>query len=105
MAPLGALSQAWVSAEAALPLGWRIVGLLAREHAARLFPATDVSRPEWCAIAQDEAGILYDGCGQSHHQALLNLANDCARRGVPRPGETERRGDGINDPQRDFEHT
>jgi hypothetical protein len=27
MSPLGALSQAWVSAEASLPLGWRISGL------------------------------------------------------------------------------
>ena len=27
MAPLGALSQAWVSAEASLPLNWQIVGL------------------------------------------------------------------------------
>ena len=27
MAPLGALSQSWVSAEAALPLGWQIRGL------------------------------------------------------------------------------
>jgi hypothetical protein len=27
MAPLGALSQAWVSAEASLPLGWQISGL------------------------------------------------------------------------------
>ena len=27
MAPLGALSQAWVSAEASLPLGWQIRGL------------------------------------------------------------------------------
>ena len=27
MAPLGALSQAWTSAEAALPLGWRLGGL------------------------------------------------------------------------------
>lgn len=27
MAPLGALSQAWVSAEASLLLGWQIVGL------------------------------------------------------------------------------
>lgn len=26
MAPLGALSQAWFTAEASLPLGWRIVG-------------------------------------------------------------------------------
>jgi hypothetical protein len=27
VAPLGALSQAWVSAEASLPLGWQIRGL------------------------------------------------------------------------------
>ena len=27
MAPLGALSQAWVSAEASLPLGWQTNGL------------------------------------------------------------------------------
>jgi len=27
MAPLGTLSQAWVSAEALLPLGWQISGL------------------------------------------------------------------------------
>ena len=27
MAPLGALSQAWVSAEASLPLGWQLSGL------------------------------------------------------------------------------
>ena len=26
MAPLGALSQAWVSAEESLPLGWQISG-------------------------------------------------------------------------------
>jgi hypothetical protein len=27
MAPLGALSQAWVSAEASLPLDWQVTGL------------------------------------------------------------------------------
>lgn len=27
MAPLGALSQAWTSAEASLPLGWKVSGL------------------------------------------------------------------------------
>jgi len=27
MAPLGALSQAWTSAEASLPLGWQVSGL------------------------------------------------------------------------------
>ena len=29
MAPLGALTQAWTSAEASLPLDWQIVGLWA----------------------------------------------------------------------------
>jgi hypothetical protein len=28
MAPLGALSQSWVTAEASLPLGWQVSGLL-----------------------------------------------------------------------------
>lgn len=27
MAPLGALTQAWTSAEASLPLGWQLAGL------------------------------------------------------------------------------
>ncbi|MEP6664948.1 MAG: hypothetical protein ABJA81_00750 [Nocardioidaceae bacterium] len=27
MAPLGALSQSWVTAEGSLPLGWHITGL------------------------------------------------------------------------------
>lgn len=74
MSRLGALSQAWVSAEAALPLGWRIVGLLHRDRAARLLPVTDVVRPDWCALAEDEAGNLYDAWGQFHYQALNNLA-------------------------------
>lgn len=74
MCILGALSQAWVSAEAALPLGWRIVGLLRRDRASRMLPVTDVARPEWCALAEDEAGILYDAWGDFHYQALNNLA-------------------------------
>lgn len=56
MASLGAISQAWVSAEAALPFGWRLVGVLRRERALRLLPAlSDVARPDWCALAEDEA--------------------------------------------------
>jgi hypothetical protein len=49
MSTLGALSQAWVSAEASLPLGWQIVGLLRRERALRLLPAVrHEALPEWC---------------------------------------------------------
>lgn len=57
MASLGAISQAWVSAEAALPFGWRLVGVLRRGvDALRLLPAlSDVARPDWCALAEDEA--------------------------------------------------
>jgi hypothetical protein len=80
MAPLGALSQAWVSAEASLPLGWRIVGLLRRERALRLLPSVrDEKLPEWCALAEDEARVLYDGWGGSHYQALNNLAIKLAK--------------------------
>ena len=84
MAPLGALSQSWVAAEASLPLGWRIVGLLRRERALRMLPVSDEARPEWCALAEDVAGDLYDGWGRSHYQALNNLAiklaQSCAAR-------------------------
>jgi hypothetical protein len=62
MAPLGALSQAWTTAETSLPLGWQISGLWRRERALRLLPAlSDEGRPEWCALAEDQALILYDG--------------------------------------------
>jgi hypothetical protein len=58
-----------------LPLGWRIVGIVRRERALRLLPTvTDVALSEWCALAEDEAGILYDGWGEFHYQALTNLA-------------------------------
>ena len=68
MSTLGAVSQAWVSAEAALPLNWRIVGVLRRERALRLLPAVrDVSLPEWCALAEDEARVLYDAWGEFHY--------------------------------------
>jgi hypothetical protein len=85
VAPLSAISQAWVSAEASLPLGWRIVGVLRRERALRLLPAiSDVAQPEWCALAEDAAGVLYDAWGEFHYQALNNLAVKLrALRGAP----------------------
>lgn len=80
MAPLGAISQAWVSAEASLPHGWRIVGVLRRERAMRLLPAlSDMARPDWCALAEDEALALYDAWGEHQHQALLNLSTKLRR--------------------------
>lgn len=75
MAPLGALTAAWTAAEAALPLGWRLVGVVHRERALRLLVALrDQRLPDWCALAEDEALILHDGWGEYPFQALVNLA-------------------------------
>ena len=75
MSTLGALSAAWTAAEAALPLGWRMVGVVRRERALRLMPAlSDQALPDWCALAEDDALMLHDGWGQFHYQALMNLA-------------------------------
>ena len=51
MAPLGALSQAWVSAEASLPLGWLVDGLgttVAEVHAWRIDGGWGVVKWEYC---------------------------------------------------------
>ena len=75
MSTVGALSAAWTAAEAALPLGWRLVGVVRRERALRLLPAlTDQALPDWCALAEDEALVLHDGWGRYEYQALMNLA-------------------------------
>ena len=51
------------------------VGVVRREQALRLLPVvSDLPRPDWCALAADEAGILYDGWGAYHAQALMVLA-------------------------------
>jgi hypothetical protein len=71
MAPLGALSQAWVPAEASLPLGWRISGL---------WRFDDV----WIALSEGPALEDYlSGSGQHAEQALRRLADGLReRRGV-----------------------
>lgn len=80
MAPLGALTAAWTAAEAALPLGWRLVGVVHRERALRLLVALrDQRLPDWCALAEDEALALYDAWGEHQHQALLNLSTKLRR--------------------------
>jgi hypothetical protein len=46
MSTLGAVSAAWTAVEAALPLGWRTVGVMRRDQALRLLPAlSDEVRP------------------------------------------------------------
>jgi hypothetical protein len=63
MAPLGALSQAWVSAEASPPLGWQISGLWRFGDA-------------WIALAEGPAFEDYEsGSGQADYQALQRLAD------------------------------
>lgn len=67
MSTLGALSQAWTSAEAALPVGWEIVALV-----------KDRETAEWIASAAapgvGEVGRSESGVGGHHYQALNNLA-------------------------------
>jgi hypothetical protein len=63
MAPLGALSQAWVSAEAALPLGWQISGL---------WRFGDL----WVALSEGPAFEDYrSGTGRHADQALRRLSD------------------------------
>jgi hypothetical protein len=71
MAPLGALSQAWVSAEASLPLGWQMSGLWRFGEL-------------WVALSEGPApDDCLSGCGQHADQALRRLADRLReRRGV-----------------------
>ena len=71
MAPLGALSQAWVLAEASLPLDWQLTGL---------YRFDDL----WVGLAEGPAFDDYaSGTGQFAEQALRRLSDRLReRRGV-----------------------
>jgi hypothetical protein len=72
---LGALSQAWVSAEASLPLGWKIVKL-----------ERDAGAERWTATAQGPTlEDVVTGRGDEPVQALHGLA--AALRDRPSPGD------------------
>lgn len=63
MSTLGALSMAWVSAEAALPLGWRLTGLMAFGD-------------EWVAFSSGPASDQHvEASGRYAEQALRRLAD------------------------------
>jgi hypothetical protein len=63
MAPLGALSQAWVSAKASLPHGWQISGL---------YRFDDL----WVGLAESPDFDDYaSGSGQFAEQALRRLSD------------------------------
>jgi hypothetical protein len=63
MPPLGALTQAWTAAEAALPLGWQISGLYRFDEL-------------WVALGEGPALDDYtSGSGQYAEQALRRLSD------------------------------
>ena len=69
MAPLGALSQAWVSAEASKPRGWRLMALVRQPD-----------RDDWQATAAGPLdGQTAHGRGSHPDQALRLLADELRR--------------------------
>ena len=63
MAPLGSFTQAWTSAEAALPLGWRLSGLYRFDET-------------WIGLAEGLAFEDYaSGSGPYAEHALRRLAD------------------------------
>ena len=74
MAPLGALSQAWTSAKASLPLGWRLSGLYRFEDL-------------WVGLAEGPAFDDYaTGSGQYAERARRRLADRLRERRGPTTG-------------------
>jgi hypothetical protein len=74
MVALGALSQAWTSAEAALPLGWRLSGLYRFEDT-------------WIGLAEGPAFDDYaSGSGLYAEQALRRLSDRLGERRGPASG-------------------
>jgi hypothetical protein len=74
MAPLGALSLAWVSAEAALPRGWRVAGL---------WRVAD----RWVALSEGPGWDDYlRGSGEYADQAPRRLADRLRERRGPVTG-------------------
>ena len=74
MAPLGALSQAWVTAEAPLPLQWSINGPYRFGNL-------------WVALAEGpEFDDYLSGSGEFADQALRRLADELRERRGPTTG-------------------
>jgi hypothetical protein len=73
---LGALSQAWVTAEASLPLGWRLMALVRQ---------TDSD--DWLATAAGPLeGQTVHGRGAQPNQALRRLADELRQTKGPMTG-------------------
>ena len=76
MAPLASLARAWTEAEAALPRGWELRGLVLGPRVAD--PAVDgphrVAWPRAKDGSKDEALPPAEGSGDTPHEALIDLA-------------------------------
>ena len=73
MSPLGALSQAWVSAEASLPRGWEIAGVWRFGE-------------EWIALSEGPDRDFLDASGRQPDHALRRLADALRERRGPVTG-------------------
>jgi hypothetical protein len=74
MSSLGALSQAWVTAEASLPLGWRLTGVM-------------MFGDEWIAFSNgDTLDDRPEASGAHAAQALTRLAEALRERARPSVG-------------------
>jgi len=63
MTSLGALSQAWIAAEASLPLGWQLTGLMRFGG-------------EWVAFSEGPGdGDHLEACGIHAYEALTRLGD------------------------------
>jgi hypothetical protein len=77
LAPLGALSQAWTSAEASLPLGWQLSGLYRFDEL-------------WIALGEGPAFDDYvSGSRQYAEQALRRLSDRLRERRGPATGRRD----------------
>ena len=79
----GSLTRAWIDASAALPLGWRLEGIVCGSWS--LHP--DDRSDEWIAVgaSREDPSRRVEGRGGFPQQALENLAAALAE--VPQPGK------------------
>jgi hypothetical protein len=75
--PKAGLTYAWIDAEATLPTGWQIMGVVRgpREVDPTIRSAT------WTAWARGPAGDRVEGSGDTPERALLQLAETMRRTG------------------------
>jgi hypothetical protein len=78
----GKLTWLWTRAEAGLPLGWLLVGVMHHEVIKRWSPAAELSSrwrtdDDWVALAVEADGPgSASGSGSHPEQALANLAEE-----------------------------